>query len=291
MLKSLTAVVAFLCLGPPSLPPAPPAALTLPPEAVQELVVSSPAVADPAPPPSPARVFQGPLAVVRFPPKLRGQLDHLVQKYAQQHGVDENLVRAVLRQESGGNPVAVSPKGAMGLMQLMPETAVFLGVADPFDPEQNLAGGVKYLKLCLKRFQDNPVLALAAYNAGPEAVARYGGCPPYRETLDYVARVMASYTGKPWTNPRGAHPRLAPPAPEEASSPSGLNWRIPAPAWRIATSQAKVSPPRWKVRPLGLPQAQQGEASRQVSLRPPDSQNGKAQYPLGQTRGFSTATP
>jgi len=121
------------------------------------------------------------------------QLDALINKYAGAYGVDPALVRAVMRNESGFNPGAVSPKGAQGLMQLMPGTAALMGVQDPFDPEQNIAGGVGYLRRCLDRFGHNVPLAVAAYNAGPEAVARYSNIPPYAETQLFVDNVLGSY--------------------------------------------------------------------------------------------------
>ncbi len=100
-----------------------------------------------------------------------------------------HLVRAVIQQESAFNPNARSNKGAMGLMQLMPATAAELGVTDPYNPSENIRGGVAYLKGLLVKFQQNVELALAAYNAGPTAVTKYGAVPPYRETKDYVARI------------------------------------------------------------------------------------------------------
>lgn len=182
----------------------------------------------------------------------REALDRLIFISARRFGVDERLVRAVLKYESGGNPLAVSPKGAQGLMQLMPATAHLMGVRDAFDPADNLAGGVKYLKLCLERFQGDLALAVAAYNAGPEAVARYGGLPPYQETRDYVERVLTAYHGTAPIVVR-LRPVRAAPAPEPASAPSppvqaqgGLHWRLPTPTWKIPTPQAKVGPPRWK---------------------------------------------
>ncbi len=166
------------------------------------------------------------------------------------HRVDENLVWAVMRQESGFNPGAVSPKGAMGLMQLMPDTAALLGVRDPFDVEQNIAGGVKYLQICLSQFNQDIILALAAYNAGPENVVKYQGCPPFPETLNYVAAVIRDYSGEPQSL-RGL--KLASrnflTSGENSSPPprdSGLKWKVPPPHWKIAKPEVKVSAPRWK---------------------------------------------
>jgi hypothetical protein len=123
------------------------------------------------------------------------RVEPLIQKYSRANGVDPSLVRAVVRHESGFNANAVSPKGAQGLMQLMPGTAALMGVQDPFDPEQNIAGGVGYLRRCLDRFQHNVPLAVAAYNAGPERVAQCGAVPPIAETQTFVTNVMGTYAG------------------------------------------------------------------------------------------------
>ena len=117
--------------------------------------------------------------------------ESLIQKYANQSGVSPDLVRAVLDQESGGDARAVSPAGAQGLMQLMPDTARGLNVRDPFDPEQNVRAGVALLKDNLDRYHGDVSLALAAYNAGPGAVAKYDGVPPFAETRNYVSRILA----------------------------------------------------------------------------------------------------
>jgi hypothetical protein len=110
-----------------------------------------------------------------------------------QYGMDYHLVKAVISAESAFDPAAVSPKGAMGLMQLMPGTSRDMGVANPFDPTQNIDGGVRYLRFLMDRFNNNVVLALAAYNAGPEAVQKHNGIPPYEETRNYVQRVLDFY--------------------------------------------------------------------------------------------------
>jgi hypothetical protein len=121
-----------------------------------------------------------------------GGYGSIVNKASQLYGIDPALLHAVIKQESGGNPKAKSPVGAMGMMQLMPATAKALGVKDPLDPEQNIMGGAKYLAQQLKTFGGNVSLALAAYNAGPGAVQKYKGVPPYKETQGYVKKILAN---------------------------------------------------------------------------------------------------
>lgn len=119
------------------------------------------------------------------------QYDGLISAAAQRHGIDPALLKGLIRAESNFNPKAGSPAGAQGLTQLMPGTARSLGVTDPFDPAQSIEGGAKYLKQMLDKFDGDQRLALAAYNAGPGAVARFGGVPPYAETQAYVKKVAA----------------------------------------------------------------------------------------------------
>jgi soluble lytic murein transglycosylase-like protein len=130
-------------------------------------------------------------------PTASGMADfeRLVGEAAQRHGLDPALVMAVIGVESGFQPEAVSPKGAQGLMQLMPGTARDMGVTDPFDPAANLDGGSRYLSSLVARYEGDLAKALAAYNAGMGAVARHRGVPPYAETRRYVREVLGRYQG------------------------------------------------------------------------------------------------
>lgn len=128
----------------------------------------------------------------------RSELRQIINQVSLEYGVDPKLVDALVRVESSYDPRAVSRKGAMGLMQLMPDTADRLDVEDPFDPEDNVRGGVKEFSRLVDRYAGNLQLALAAYNAGEGAVARYRGVPPYDETRNYVSRILTLYTGRPF---------------------------------------------------------------------------------------------
>ncbi|MBS6602888.1 MAG: lytic transglycosylase domain-containing protein [Brachyspira sp.] len=123
----------------------------------------------------------------------KSQILSMISKVCEKHGVDEKLVKALIKQESGFNTQATSKVGAMGLMQLMPATAKGLGVQDAYNPMQNVDGGVRYLKSMLNKYNGNIILALAAYNAGPGAVDKYDGVPPYPETQNYVKNILANY--------------------------------------------------------------------------------------------------
>jgi len=121
--------------------------------------------------------------------------DHLpvIREAAQKYDLDPQLIQAVIKNESNGNPDAVSPKGAKGLMQLMDTTAKMLGVNNPFNVKENIMAGAKYLKDLLNQFDNDIRLALASYNAGPGSVRRYGGVPPFKETKNYVDKVLKTY--------------------------------------------------------------------------------------------------
>ncbi len=128
---------------------------------------------------------------------VRG-LKALITRISSTQGVDPRLVHALVRVESGYNPRAVSPQGAMGLMQIMPSTARRLHVRHPFDPAENVRAGVRELGRLIQRYAGDLPRALAAYNAGEKAVNRYGGIPPFQETRRYVAKIMSLYTGRPY---------------------------------------------------------------------------------------------
>lgn len=126
-------------------------------------------------------------------PLSKADIDRIVDYYANKNNVPASLVRSIIKAESDYNPDAISPKGAMGLMQLMPETVMSLGIENPFDPEQNIKGGITFFKDLLNSYKGDYKLALAAYNAGKGNVDKYGGIPDFKETKDYVRKVIDYY--------------------------------------------------------------------------------------------------
>jgi soluble lytic murein transglycosylase-like protein len=157
-------------------------------------IASSEFVALPAPASTaPKNPSTAPVAAAPAPPPTPAEIHEMAAKAGAAHDLDVELLASVIRAESNGDVHAVSRAGARGLMQLMPGTASKLGVADSFRADQNINGGTEYLNSLLERYHDNLVLALAAYNAGPAAVDKYRGIPPYRETRLYVARIIHDF--------------------------------------------------------------------------------------------------
>lgn len=228
-----------------------------------------------------------------LPPE--GRLGALVRGAAREAGIDPDLLMAVLLSESGGDPHAVSPAGAAGLMQLMPATARELGVSDVFDPSQNVRAGAQYLRAKLSEFGGDLGLALAAYNAGSGAVHRWGGIPPYEETRAYVARVLAVYH-RLRTSEAAPSPDRRPAQDASGPDPLGGHDRIAPPAWLppAASDLAHApSPPRGEQIPGALPR---GEPSPPDRLAPRSGPAGSHPAPkvLGPTsaaRALGDAAP
>jgi soluble lytic murein transglycosylase-like protein len=154
------------------------------------------------PPPAPPPASTSPSKAETFDP--------IIEKYASDYQLDPHLIRSIIAQESGFNPKAVSPKGARGLMQLMPATAARLGVRNSFDPEENIQGGVKHFKFLMDSFNNNLELSLAAYNAGENLVQRLGRIPAIRETRDYVQSITKRYGKKELASQTREIPEHAP---------------------------------------------------------------------------------
>jgi hypothetical protein len=166
-------------------------------------------------------------------------LSEVVRAASGTYHLDPDLVNSVIRAESGFNVRAVSPTGAQGLMQLMPQTASQLGVHNAFDPQANVEGGTRYLRELLERYDFDLIKALAAYNAGPQRVEQYGGVPPYYETKAYVARIVRDFNKKKLAAKTATQP-VAP--KNSASKPTGTPARSTKPQKSIPQTQAKASP-------------------------------------------------
>ena len=163
-------------------------------------------------------------------------LNEVVKAASGNYHLDPDLVSSVIRAESGFNVRAVSPKGAQGLMQLMPQTASELGVHNAFDPQANVEGGARYLRELLERYDFDLIKALAAYNAGPQRVEQYGGVPPYHETKAYVARIVRDFNKKKLAAKTATTPRSS------ESKPTGTPVPAAKPHKTAPQTQAKASP-------------------------------------------------
>lgn len=159
--------------------------------------------------------------------------DEAVNQSSRRYRIDPDLINSVIHAESGFNPKAVSPKGAQGLMQLMPKTAAEMGVKDAFEPGANVDGGTKYLRELLERYDFDIVKALAAYNAGPHRVEQYRGVPPYYETRAYVARIVREFNRKKLAQRKAA---------EEAKKKAAKKPAVARPAGPSTTSQQASVP-------------------------------------------------
>lgn len=180
----------------------------------EEIVSFEPAPPEPQPEPA---AGQAPVTV-----------DQAVTTASDRHDIDPDLIKSVIHAESGANPRAVSPKGAQGLMQLMPGTATQLGVGNSFDTSANVDGGTRYLRELLIQYNGDMVKALAAYNAGPEAVDRYRGVPPYPETQHYVTRVVRDFNRKKTAEGRASKPAAKKPARSRKSAAPAASAAAPA---------------------------------------------------------------
>jgi soluble lytic murein transglycosylase-like protein len=168
--------------------------------------------------------FEPDLTPLAPAPVKSSGLDQVVASAGERHHLDPDLIRSVIHAESGFNVRAVSPKGAQGLMQLMPGTASGLGVANAFDPQSNVEGGTQYLRMLLERYDFDLIKALAAYNAGPQRVEHYGGVPPFHETQAYVARIIREFNQKKLAEQKAAAKaaRSQPRNPTKSTPPASL---------------------------------------------------------------------
>jgi len=179
-----------------------------------EKIVSFEPDETPLPAPVPIRQFTGP---------SNPDLNQIVEKAAEENQLDSDFIHALILAESQGKTTAVSPKGAQGLMQLMPDTAAQLGVKNSFDANENVAAGTKYIRELLARYNNDPVRALAAYNAGAGRVQQYNGVPPYRETRAYVAKIIREFNRRKLEQERQAKAAKKPSKVAETKHPANRN--------------------------------------------------------------------
>lgn len=172
-----------------------------------------------------------------FPARPKSDLTQVVNEASGRYRLDPDLVNSVIKAESSFNAHAISPKGARGLMQLMPGTASQLGVPNAFDPQANVEGGTKYLRELLERYNFDLVKALAAYNAGPQRVERFGGVPPYYETRAYVAKIVRDFNKKKAAQQKAAAAKKSAPAPAATVKNTSLAAKHPA----STATQAKAT--------------------------------------------------
>jgi len=198
------------------------------------------AKANPAAAPHPALSLPSTLSAARSAPRpTAAELNTVVNSASETYHLDPDLVNSVIHAESGFNSHAISPKGAQGLMQLMPQTANTLGVSNAFDPKQNVGGGSAYLRELLEHYNFDLVKALAAYNAGPERVEKYNGVPPFRETRAYVAHIIHEYNQKKIAQERAAKAQALAEA-RKAKAASGATHQPSAKA-AAATTRAQTA--------------------------------------------------
>jgi len=189
--------------------------------------------------PSPIAAQNTKAATLSFPARPVADLNQVVNDASDRYRLDPDLVTSVIKAESAFNAHAVSPKGARGLMQLMPGTASQLGVPNAFDPQANVEGGTKYLRELLERYNFDLVKALAAYNAGPERVERFGGVPPYYETRVYVARIVKDFNKKKAAEQKAAGAKK----PAASGNTAAKTRATPARPGSNPKLQAKTSAP------------------------------------------------
>ena len=204
------------------------------------------AAADPVTPGAQSPLANKLSSTLKTPPSPTGYVDlnEVVNAAGQRYRLDPDFINSVIKAESGFNVRAVSPKGAQGLMQLMPGTASQLGVMNTFDPRANVDGGAKYLRELLERYNFDVVKALAAYNAGPQRVEQYGGVPPYYETKAYVARVVKDFNKKKVSQQKSAKTAIAKKSPSNTPKKSSTSASKPRSTGTVAKADTARQQPQ-----------------------------------------------